>query len=72
MLEFTITDGLQHTRTWLLRHLQNVGEFGQLPDTEDRSAVHNVTVCVLGEAYIELLDWDSSNPYPEVGLYENL
>ncbi|KAJ9601070.1 hypothetical protein L9F63_000805 [Diploptera punctata] len=59
------TDGLQYTRKWLLRHLTKVGGYGKYPSIEDKSAVHNMTVCILGEAYLELLDWDNSNPYPE-------
>jgi hypothetical protein len=33
---------------------------------EDKNAVRNLTACILGEAYLELLEWDDLNPYPEV------
>lgn len=58
-------DGLQYTRKWLMCHLTNVGRYGILPSIEDKNAIRNMTVCVLGEAYLELLEWDNSNPYPE-------
>jgi hypothetical protein len=33
---------------------------------EDKNAVCNLTASVLGEAYLELLEWNDLNPYPEV------
>jgi len=33
---------------------------------EGKNAVHNLTASILGEAYLDLLEWDDVNPYPEV------
>jgi hypothetical protein len=33
---------------------------------EGKNAVQNLTASLLGEAYLDLLEWDSVNPYPEV------
>lgn len=59
-------DGLQYTRKWLLRHLMNARNEDVICSGEDKNAVRNLTSSVLGEAYLELLEWNDSNPYPEV------
>jgi hypothetical protein len=35
-------------------------------NVEDKNAIQNLTTCVLGEAYLELLEWSDLNLYPEV------
>ncbi|VVD00337.1 T-complex protein 11-like protein 1 [Leptidea sinapis] len=55
-------DGLQHTRAWLQRHIDKTG-LG-LPIT-DPNIIRNVTAQTLAKAYLELLEWDNSNTYPE-------
>lgn len=59
-------DGLQYTRQWLLRHLMNARNDDVIFNREDKNAVHNLTTRILGEAYLELLEWGDLNPYPEV------
>jgi len=58
-------DGLQHTRTWLLQHLMNTRNDDVVCKEEGKNAVHNLTASILGEAYLDLLEWDDVNPYPE-------
>jgi hypothetical protein len=58
-------DGLKYTRKWLLRHLMNARNDDVILD-EDKNASHNVMESVLGQAYLELLEWNDLNPYPEV------
>ncbi|KDR14701.1 T-complex protein 11-like protein 1 [Zootermopsis nevadensis] len=58
------TDGLQYTRKWLLQHLMNARNYDVIV-SEDKIAIHNLTACILEEAYLELLEWDDLNPYPE-------
>jgi hypothetical protein len=58
-------DGLQCTRKWLMRHLTNAGK-DEIFSAEDKNAVHNLMESVLGQAYLELLEWNDLNPYPEV------
>lgn len=58
-------DGLQYTRKWLLQHLMNARNDDVIV-SEDKIAIHNLTACILEEAYLELLEWDDLNPYPEV------
>lgn len=65
-LIFMFVDGLQCTRKWLLRHLMNARNDDVKFSGEDKNAVRNLTACILGEAYLELLEWDDLNPYPEV------
>jgi hypothetical protein len=33
---------------------------------EGKNAVQNLMASILGEAYLDLLEWDDVNPYPEV------
>lgn len=58
-------DGLQHTRTWLLQHVMNASNDDVMFKEEGKNAVQNVTASILGEAYLDLLEWDDVNPYPE-------
>lgn len=58
-------DGLQYTRKWLLHHLMNARNDDVIFSGEDKNAVRNLTSSVLGEAYLELLEWNDLNPYPE-------
>lgn len=58
-------DGLQHTRTWLLQHLMNARNNDEVCKEEGKNAIHNLTASILGEAYLDLLEWDDVNPYPE-------
>ncbi|KAH0554722.1 T-complex protein 11-like protein 1 [Cotesia glomerata] len=50
------TDGLQFTRRWLLKHLDDK----KVADAADDNAVKQVTHYLLAEAYLDLLNWDSS------------
>jgi hypothetical protein len=59
-------DGLQCTRKWLMRHVKNAGNDDVIFNGEDKNAVHNLMESVLGQAYLELLEWNDLNPYPEV------
>ncbi|KAK5643486.1 hypothetical protein RI129_007331 [Pyrocoelia pectoralis] len=61
-------DGLQHTRTWLLRHLANHN--GNPTDKDLTSFVRNLTKQVFAEGCIELLEWNGLNPYPETFLLD--
>ncbi|PNF14068.1 T-complex protein 11-like protein 1 [Cryptotermes secundus] len=58
-------DGLQYTRKWLLHHLMNARNDDVICSGEDKNAVRNLTASVLGEAYLELLEWNDLNLYPE-------
>ncbi|XP_064074533.1 T-complex protein 11-like protein 1 isoform X1 [Vanessa tameamea] len=55
-------DGLQYTKEWLLRHTDKSGL--SLPVT-DPNIIRNVTAQTLAKAYLELLEWDESQNYPE-------
>ncbi|XP_046970835.1 T-complex protein 11-like protein 1 [Vanessa cardui] len=55
-------DGLQHTKEWLLRHIDKSGL--SLPVT-DPNIIRNVTAQTLAKAYLELLEWDETHNYPE-------
>ncbi|CAG9571942.1 unnamed protein product [Danaus chrysippus] len=55
-------DGLQHTRQWLLRHIDKSDL--SLP-ISDVNIIRNVTAQTLAKAYLELLEWDDSKTYPE-------
>ncbi|XP_069682529.1 T-complex protein 11-like protein 1 isoform X2 [Periplaneta americana] len=59
------TDGLQYTRRWLVEHVMNFRKNGEVFNVEDANAIRSLTTNVLGEAYLELLDWNNRNPYPE-------
>jgi hypothetical protein len=59
-------DGLQYTRKWLLRHLIHARNNDVTFSGDDKNAVNNLTASVLGEAYLELLEWSDFNQYPEV------
>lgn len=60
-----ILDGLQHTRKWLLKHI-NVTE--PLPDNVDEvTHARNITNIAFSEACIDLLEWDNNDTFPEVG-----
>ncbi|XP_061717282.1 T-complex protein 11-like protein 1 [Cydia pomonella] len=62
MLKVT-EDGLQHTRAWLIRHIDKTDL--SLPVT-DANIIRNVTAQTLAKAYLELLEWDKgSDTYPE-------
>uniref|UniRef100_A0A1Y1KKC3 T-complex protein 11-like protein 1 n=1 Tax=Photinus pyralis TaxID=7054 RepID=A0A1Y1KKC3_PHOPY len=61
-------DGLQHTRTWLLKHLAN--HDGNPNDRDPTAFVRNLTKQVFAEACIELLEWNGLNPYPETFLLD--
>lgn len=57
-----LTDGLEHTRKWLLKHLDT--------SEANANADHNklirvVTKKAFSEACMDLLEWDRKNPYPE-------
>ncbi|KAK0097881.1 hypothetical protein PV326_013077 [Microctonus aethiopoides] len=55
------SDGLQFTRNWLLKHLD---EDKITAASVDANGVKNVTYYLLAEAYLDLLNWDS-NPQAE-------
>ncbi|CAK1542558.1 unnamed protein product [Leptosia nina] len=55
-------DGLQHTREWLQRHIDRTG---LSTPVSDPNIIRNVTAQTLARAYLELLEWDDSNNYPE-------
>lgn len=61
-------DGLQNTRAWLLRHLNN----HELNVSGNDLVVftRNLTKQVFSEACIELLEWNSQTPYPETFLLD--
>ncbi|KAJ4447657.1 hypothetical protein ANN_09664, partial [Periplaneta americana] len=60
-----LADGLQYTRRWLVEHVMNFRKNGEVFNVEDANAIRSLTTNVLGEAYLELLDWNNRNPYPE-------
>ncbi|XP_041970121.1 T-complex protein 11-like protein 1 [Aricia agestis] len=60
-------DGLQHTREWLWRHV-DTSEL-TLP-VSDPNVIRNVTAQTLAKAYLELLEWDDSNQYPETAVLD--
>ncbi|KAF5284567.1 hypothetical protein FQR65_LT02393 [Abscondita terminalis] len=61
-------DGLQHTRSWLLKHLNNHDL--NTTDKDPTSFVRNLTKQVFAEGCIELLEWNDQNPYPETFLLD--
>lgn len=66
MLKIT-EDGLQHTKAWLLSHIEK-SELS-LPVT-DAIVIRNVTAQSLAKAYLELLEWDENKKYPETILLD--
>ncbi|KAF2905642.1 hypothetical protein ILUMI_00532 [Ignelater luminosus] len=55
-------DGLEHTRKWLLKHLDT----SEVNYNSDRNMLIRVlTKKAFAEACIDLLEWDGKNPYPE-------
>lgn len=62
-------DGLQHTRTWLLKHLDT----NEINSNTDKSIlVRNLTKKAFSEACIDLLEWDDKIPYPETFLLDEV
>lgn len=59
-------DGLEHTRHWLLKHL-NTNEAPPANVVYD-NYIRNVAKKTFSEACIDLLDWDPNSPFPEVSL----
>lgn len=57
-------DGLEHTRKWLLKHLNTK----ETPPANViyENYVRSITKKTFSEACIDLLDWDENSPYPEV------
>lgn len=56
-------DGLQYTRRWLLKHLDDK----KIEGANDVNGLKQVTHYLLAEAYLDLLNWDSC-PEAEVFL----
>lgn len=55
---------MENTRKWLLRHFDiNNDNFSSSPDRVTK--VRNVTASTLAEGYVELLEWDHNNQFPE-------
>ncbi|XP_043267022.1 T-complex protein 11-like protein 1 isoform X2 [Venturia canescens] len=50
-------DGLQYTRRWLLKHFDEEKHVAAL---QDANGIKQVTHNLLAEAYLDLLEWDSS------------
>lgn len=50
-------DGLQYTRRWLLKHFD---EEKHVAASQDSNGIKQVTHNLLAEAYLDLLEWDSS------------
>lgn len=57
-------DGLQNTRAWLSRHFIRPTEDYNTPDRMLK--VKNLTTVILNKAYMELINWDGNNVFPEV------
>ncbi|KAI4464039.1 testis-specific protein pbs13 t-complex 11 [Holotrichia oblita] len=63
-------DGLQHTRRWLLRHVDT-----SIPvptGVDSVSYIKNVTKRAFTEACIDLLEWDENLPFPETFMLDQL
>nr|CAD7593283.1 unnamed protein product [Timema genevievae] len=59
-------DGLDATRKWVLKHLDTVKASNpQLHSTDKDTIVRILTAKTIAEAYLELLQWDESMPFPE-------
>nr|CAD7460901.1 unnamed protein product [Timema tahoe] len=59
-------DGLDATRKWVLKHLDTVkASIPQLHSTDKDTIVRILTAKTIAEAYLELLQWDESMPFPE-------
>ncbi|CAG9762308.1 unnamed protein product [Ceutorhynchus assimilis] len=56
-------DGLQHTRNWLLRHIDTTKPVPN--DVEYEKFIRDCSKKAFTSACIELLDWDRNLPYPE-------
>lgn len=61
-------DGLQYTRRWLLKHLDSDKLAAA---SADPNGVKQVTHNLLAEAYLDLLEWDSS-PDAEVNFLKSI
>ncbi|KAL1506327.1 hypothetical protein ABEB36_005714 [Hypothenemus hampei] len=62
------TDGLQHTRNWLLQHI-NTSE--PVPsNVEYEKFIRSCSKRAFTSACIEFLDWDGNKPYPETFLLD--
>jgi hypothetical protein len=61
--EETGVDGLQFTRQWLQRNAQIVFH----PEEAQPSTAKPTPNFLLNTAYLEVLDWNTDNIYPEVG-----
>lgn len=61
------TDGLEFTRNWLRRNAQKVFTPSELPQASTSTAAPKPTPnFLLNTAYLEVLDWNHENIYPEV------
>nr|CAD7204786.1 unnamed protein product [Timema douglasi] len=59
-------DGLGATRKWVLKHLDTVKASNpQLHSTDKDTIVRILTAKTIDQAYLELLQWDESMPFPE-------
>ncbi|XP_044734759.1 T-complex protein 11-like protein 1 [Chrysoperla carnea] len=56
-------DGLENTRAWLSRHFTPPTEDYNTPDRMLK--VKNLTTVILNKAYMELINWDGNNVFPE-------
>lgn len=56
-------DGLQYTRKWLLKHMD---ETKMSTSNADQNSFKQITHCLLAEAYLDLLEFDFT-PKAEVG-----
>ena len=58
-------DGLQHVKEWILRHANKL-QYTEGHEGSEPIAPPPTPAAVLNTAFLELLDWDTKYPYPEV------
>jgi hypothetical protein len=63
-------DGLEHTKKWLLKHV-DTSEPPPANSTSSESFIRSVVKKASWEAFIDLLDWEEDEPYPEVKILQS-
>lgn len=59
------SDGLEHTKKWLLKHV-DINDTPPSNPASYESFIRNIVKKASWEAFIDLLDWEDTEPYPEV------
>lgn len=60
------SDGLEHTKKWILKHI-DPNEAPPSNSASYESFIRNLVKKASWEGFIDLLDWEEEEPYPEVG-----